>query len=351
MKIWFLADTHLGMKGDNDDVLNDCYNYYNDVLIPYMKKNVKEDDILVHLGDVFDNRSNIGIHTLYCVINLFEQFSNIFSDIRVCVGNHDMWEKSSTEITALHAIKYIKNVKIYFNPTIDNIFDKKILFMPWIEDLSEQREWIKNSNIDYVFGHLEIGGCLTNSRKGIKLKTTNGVESSDFKKAQVFAGHIHIRQDYKNIHYVGNPYHKDRGDIDNVKGIIVLDLETGKTEFIENTFSPMYIKENINDILDDTILDLKKRWKNNYVDLIIKTKDYTNCNTESLRELLRGYYKEFNPMSDNSETVIEVNDSNVDVGNAKSSEDMLNEYVDICDIDDNMKDEIKNYFKEFRNKI
>lgn len=349
MKIWFLADTHLGMKGDDETVLNDCYHYYNDILIPYMESNVEVDDILVHLGDVFDNRSNIGIHTIYYAINIFEKFSNIFNDIRICVGNHDMWAKNSTEVTALHSFKYIKNTKIYFTPTIETIRRKNILFMPWIENLNEQKELIKKSNVDYVFGHLQIGGCVSNS-KGTKLDGDDMVHSDDFKKAQVYAGHIHIKQDYKNVHYVGNPYHKDRGDLGNVKGITILDLDSGKTEFIENTFSPKYISENIYDILDETIEEVKNRWTNNYVDLKIKNADFANHNFELFREALGNCFKEFHLKCDNSEGMVNVNEEEL-VGEAKSSGDLLDDYINACDIENEMKEDIKKYLKIFKDKL
>lgn len=349
MKIWFLADTHMGCKGDDEVFLNDYYNYYNDVLIPYMRKNVEGNDILVHLGDVFDNRSNIGIHTIYYVINMFEQFSGIFNDIRVCVGNHDMWQKGSTEITALHAIKYIPNVKIYFNPIVENISGKKVLFMPWVEDLSKQREWIKSVDVDYVFGHLQIGGCVSNS-KGTKLNSDDMTQSKDFKKSQVYAGHIHIRQDYKNIHYVGNPYHKDRGDIDNIKGITILDIETGEKEFIENIVTPKYIKESIYDILDDTLESVKKRWNNNYVEFDINNSDYSVCNFEPLREYLNNCCKQFDTKCLNTDGMITVNEE-VIMGKAKSSGDLLDDYIDACDIENEMKDNVKKYLKSFKDKL
>ena len=348
MKIWFLADTHLGMKGDNEDILIDCFNYYNDILIPYMRKNVKKDDILVHLGDVFDNRSIIGIHTIYCVIKIFEQLSEIFGDIRVCVGNHDMMQKTSTEITALHSIKYIPNVKIYFQPTYENICGKKVLFMPWIEDLTKQKEQITNSNVDYIFGHLQIGGSV--GAKGIKINGDNMVQPKDFKKAQVFAGHIHIRQDFKNVHYVGNPYHKDKGDIGNVKGITVLDIENGETTFIENTYSPKYIKENIYNILNDTVGKIKKRWKNNYVDVEINSSDIANFDYQALRDALDNCFKELKICPINTEGVIKVNEEKIR-SEAKSSGDILNDYIDETDIDDEMKTKIKDYIDKFKSKL
>lgn len=350
MKIWFLADTHLGMKGDNEIILNDCMGYYNDVLIPYMKKHVEKDDILVHLGDVFDNRSSIGIHTMYSAIKLFEELTNIFNDIRICVGNHDIWQKNSNEITVLHAFKYMKNIKVYFNPEIETICGKSVLFVPWIEDTNKQKELLNKNDVDYVFGHLEINGCVTNNRKGIRMNSDNLVKSDNFKKAQVYAGHIHIRQDYKNIHYVGIPYHKDRGDVGCTNGITILDIETGKTEFVENTYSPKYIIENIYDILDFTVSDLKERWNNNYVDLIVKSSDYSSCNFDKLRDGLCNCFKELNLKSDNSEGIVG-EDVNVDIGESKSSGEMLDDYIDACDIENDMKKRIKGIFKELKNKI
>ena len=210
MKIYFLADTHLGAKGDNPEVLHDWIDYYNKVFIPYCREHVQTGDILVHLGDVTDNRSTLGLETINLTIKLFEYLSDIFSDIRLIVGNHDIFKKHTNEITSLNMLKYIPHVSIYYTPQVEEIGGKHVLFVPWIEELEEQKKLLKSHNVDYVFGHLEIGGAVTSS-KGNKMQTNNAIISSDFKKAEVYAGHIHIRQNYKNVHYVGTPYHKDRG--------------------------------------------------------------------------------------------------------------------------------------------
>ena len=94
-KIWLIADTHFGYKGDDDEILNDCIGYFENTLIPIMKKEVKPGDIMIHLGDVFDNRATIGLNTIHRTIKLFEEFSDIFSDIRITVGNHDIMKKST----------------------------------------------------------------------------------------------------------------------------------------------------------------------------------------------------------------------------------------------------------------
>ena len=139
-------------------------------------------------------------------------------------------------------LKHIPNVKIYYEPIVEVIDGKTCLFNPWVENSEKEKELLSGVNVDYVFGHLEIGGSQMSNRSGVKIEFAGGIKQSDFKNSQVYAGHIHIKQDNKNIHYVGNPYHKDRGDRENQKGITVLDLNSGETSFIENTTSPKFIK-------------------------------------------------------------------------------------------------------------
>lgn len=341
--IWLFADTHFGCKGDNEIWLNDYVSYFRNVVFPFMRKNVKSEDILVHCGDVFDCRSTIGLNTMCEVISLFEELSDIFNDIRIIIGNHDIFKKSTNDITSVNCLKHIKNVKIYYKPKLEIIDDKKILFNPWIENPEEQKNVLKNVNADYIFGHFEIGGAKTN-RNGIRLDSSKGVSLSDFKNSQVYAGHIHIRQDMKNIHYVGNPYHKDKGDLENNKGFTILDVKTGEGMFIENKYSPIFIKESIYDILDDTIEDLKKRWKNNYIDLEVLGSDITTCNFDGLRNCLTGYYKEFNTVS-NRNQMISSSVSESDFEEVKSSGDYMNDFLDQQDMSPAFREEVEKELK------
>ena len=349
-KIWLIADTHFGYKGDDDEILNDYIGYFEDVVIPIMKKDVKKNDILVHLGDVFDNRAIIGLNTICKVISLFAHFSAIFNDIRITVGNHDIMKKSSNDITSLNMLKYIPNVKIYYEPIVEVIDGKTCLFNPWIESVEKEKELLAGVNVDYVFGHLEIGGSQMSNRSGVKIEFAGGVKSSDFKDAQVYAGHIHIKQDNKNIHYIGNPYHKDRGDRGNPKGVTILDLSTGKTKFIENEVSPRYMKENIYDILNLTVGDLKKRWKNNRIDLHLKSTDITKCNFDDLLTSLEHCYRSFESHGDT--VLTELNTSGeLSFNDAKSSDDYIDDFLKNQDLTDDMMKEVKEKMLEYRERL
>ena len=351
MKIWFLADLHFGCRADNEIWLKDYSDYFYNVFIPLLKDKYEEGDIICSLGDVFDNRSTVGINTMNVVIDIFEKMAAICPDIRLIVGNHDIYNKSSNSVTSLNILKYIKGVKIYYKPEVEVIGGKTVLFHPWIEDRDIQIKLLSKFNGDYVFGHLDVYGVESNT-KGIKTKSTNAVNMSEFKKAEVYAGHIHLRQNYKNIHYVGNPYAKVRGEGD-AKGITVLDIKTGKTEFYENTYSPKFLKENIYELMDVTVGELKERWKNNYVDIHVLGSDITKCRFDDLREELNGYYKEFviKNESVNSGLVNDIGDANSDFEDAKTSEEHLNDFVYHTEWNSELKDDVMKLLNEIREKV
>ena len=351
MRVWFLADLHFGCRADNEIWLKDYSDYFYNVFIPLLKENYRKGDIICSLGDVFDNRSSVGINTINVVIDIFEKIAEICPDIRLIVGNHDIYNKSSNDVTSLNVLKYIKGVKIYYKPEVEVIAGKTILFHPWIENKEIQSKLLSKFNGDYVFGHLDVYGVESNT-KGIKTKSANAVNMSEFKKAEVYAGHIHLRQNYKNIHYVGNPYAKVRGEGD-VKGITVLDIKTGKTEFYENTYSPKFLKENIYELMDITVAELKERWKNNYVDLHVLGSDITKCKFDDLREELNGYYKEFAVKNEsaNSGLVNDIGDANSDFEDAKTSEEHLSDFIDLTEWDPEMKANVKKLLSETREKI
>lgn len=351
MKIWFLADLHFGCRADNEIWLKDYSNYFYDVFIPLLKEKYEEGDIVCSLGDIFDNRIAVGINTINVVIDIFEKIADICPDIRLIVGNHDIYNKSTNDITTLNILKYIKGVKIYYEPEVEVIGGKTILFHPWIENKEIQSKLLSKFNGDYIFGHLDVFGVESNS-KGIKVKSSNAVNMSEFKTAEVYAGHIHLRQDYKNIHYVGNPYAKVRGE-GNTKGITVLNIKTGKREFYENTYSPKFLKENIYELMDVTVGELRERWNNNYVDLHVLGSDITNCRFDDIRELLSGCYKEFTIKNEsvNSGLVNDIGEANSDFEDAKTSEEHLGDFINLTDWDTEMKEEVMSVLAKAREKI
>ena len=65
MKVYMITDTHFGIYLNNlDKWLNMMESTFYNYVIPFLKENSKPGDILIHLGDLFDNRTSIPIIVL-----------------------------------------------------------------------------------------------------------------------------------------------------------------------------------------------------------------------------------------------------------------------------------------------
>jgi calcineurin-like phosphoesterase family protein len=267
-KIFLIGDSHVGLGYPNsvDKWFNIHEQYFSQFLIPLLKKKVKEDDIIVHLGDFFDNRNILPINILNFGMKVIEDISKI-APLHILVGNHDCWHKSSSEINTLRPFKYIPNVYIYEEPTKINFNDKSILMLPFIEKKKQQIEMMKKfTGCDFLFCHSDLNGAKMHlTSVAHKNNDKIGIEEfSGFKK--VFSGHIHLQQVNKNFTFVGSTFEMDRNDLGNQKGIYILDTIDNSEEFIPNDISPKFKKvwiKNEEDILTlDTIstkdfIDLK----------------------------------------------------------------------------------------------
>lgn len=349
-RVWFLADTHFGLKNDKDMWLDDFTNYFNDVVIPLMRKEYRDGDILVHLGDVFDNRSIIGLKTICKTIDIFEKFSEIFKDIRIIVGNHDIFNKSSNDVTSIKMLERIPNVTVYKKPSVEVIDGKTILFNPWVNELESEKKLLASVNVDYIFGHLDVSGCQLN-RSGSKSNSENSIDAENFKNSVVYAGHIHKRQDVKNVHYVGTPYQMTRNEMGDVKGITVLDVGSGETTFFENTYSPRYESFSIYEILENTIGELKEEWKNVFVDLHIKGSDVIHCKFDALTEELSNHYKEFSICSDNTDVIVDTSSVDEDSDRKKTTEEYVKDWLRDNDVDDNRFEKVMKLYENYKERL
>ncbi len=113
LDIWFTSDTHYGHKNIVRGVSNwedkagcrdfDTIEKMNSTIVDNINKYVKEDDILIHLGDW----SFGGIENIYA----FEQRLNVH-EIHLVMGNHD---------THISNNKVLPNA--YWKPTVDTVIN------------------------------------------------------------------------------------------------------------------------------------------------------------------------------------------------------------------------------------
>lgn len=243
MRIFILSDTHFGKYSlDSDKWLNLMKSYFTDFFIPLLEKYSKPNDKLVFLGDLFDNRNAIDMRAINIVVDIFEQISKII-ECHILLGNHDQRMMNDPTINSIATIRNIDNIFVYEKHQLVNWDNKSVLLMPWISGKNNEKEILdKYSGTDLLFCHSDLNGCRTQLNPTRPLNR-NILDIDDFNGFKtVYSGHIHIVQTINNFTFVGSPYHLDRNDIGNKKGIFVYNTKKDQDIFIPNDFSPEFKK-------------------------------------------------------------------------------------------------------------
>ena len=261
--IGVFSDTHIGLYNNSHLWHTIILEFAEWAATEFVNRGIN--DIIIP-GDIFHNRSEIGVSTISVAKKFFEFFEDF--NLYISTGNHCCYYKDKSDINSISILSGWKNITIVDTiPLILNYKNKKISLIPWGVDV----ENIPNSDI--CFGHFEIQSFYMNSNKICE----NGVKSHNlFKKSPlIVSGHFHNKDervyDKGKIVYLGSPYQQNFGDCDQKRGIYTLDLETNELNFIENTLSPVHIKLFLSKMKkgDQNSDFLKKNVKNKIISLII----------------------------------------------------------------------------------
>lgn len=337
MRVFMITDTHFGIYLNNlDKWLNMMESTFYDFVIPYLKENAKEGDVLIHLGDLFDNRNSLPIIVINKVEKILKEISDILP-LHIMVGNHDLWNKGSNEVNSVRLFGYMnKNIQVYEETTTLELGGQKLVLMPWIERRRDMIEQISVSPGDYLLCHSDLNGCQMHLNS-IAHRNADKIDVEEFKGYKnVFSGHIHIRQENKNFMFIGSLYQMDRNDYGDQKGITMLDLDTDEISFIHNTYSPSFKKVRVENEDDVESLDEIKNTKD-YVDIAI-----SNSLLMSNRKLRRKlevilessnfasveYIDDVSLITEQSEDdVIELDEETLDISIQLDYEDYVKEYI------------------------
>jgi DNA repair exonuclease SbcCD nuclease subunit len=293
-RIIMSTDWHFGARSNSLEWFEIMKNHFDDFFIPWLKENVQPGDVLYQLGDVFDNRQNVNLLIGNYVIELFEKLGKILP-VYIIVGNHDIYRKHTNDVTSVDMLKWIPNIHVYKEPIVHRIGKMNCLLMPWRRNEEHEQETImEHPGMDYLFCHSEVRGSRLSPNPVVK--HDGGNEITTFKKfKRVYSGHIHYAQIIKNFNFIGNPYQMTRSDRGNKKGIWILDVASGAEEFVENTYSPKFLKFNISELYDMSLSEVKDLFKNNFIDLQIPTKLVSSYNISLLMNLLDGIPRKIDP--------------------------------------------------------
>lgn len=237
MKIWLINNTKFGYKNNSKEWSKNMFDYFNNIFIPFIEKNQKSGDILVHLGNLFHSTENVNISILLQVNELLNKLNKILP-VYILHGTNE-----SSNITNILNIESITETK-----QINNI-----LFVPHTQNI------LKHINSDVV---------ITNS------KIDNSILEK-YSDKLFFIGHYDNKEEINNIIKIGALYQFE--DTDNDKGFYILDTVSKKYKYIKNNYSPQFFKIIITDISQIDNIDSDYVDKNN-VDLIIDKSMITDKN-------------------------------------------------------------------------
>jgi DNA repair exonuclease SbcCD nuclease subunit len=240
-KGFLISDTHLGVHPIHLDThLDIAREYFFDFFFPMLKQHYKEGDKVFHLGDFYDSRTSIDIKAMSLGLDIFKWFAENNIKVDILVGNHCMYGQKSYEYNSLRMFERFDNVTIYSKPELIRFGTKKILMMPFIENTIDEKAILDTykGQADYLFCHSDLQGAKNNINS---IPLQHGLTVAEFVEfPKVFSGHIHLHQKIKNFTFIGSPYHLDRNDKGDQKGVYVIDIESGREKFIPNTLSPEY---------------------------------------------------------------------------------------------------------------
>jgi DNA repair exonuclease SbcCD nuclease subunit len=282
MKILIFSDLHVHHHSGSSEKLDNCIDCLHWIYKESEKRRIKN---IVFGGDLFHDRHKINLYAYNKVYEILEQYSEKINSYFL-VGNHDMFYRSSWSVISLKPLSKI--LRIIDKPETIKISDLSIDFLPYTENPEEEMKKLsKKSKV--LVSHLAVQGATLNTLWGIKkddfeeeIDETNKNNFEGYER--VFLGHYHARQRIKgtNIEYIGSPLQLSFGEAMDPKGFIILDTETMKTEFVENTFSPKYfiipdkedldqyninggyLKLLVSDIRKTNLIELKRNIKDKY---------------------------------------------------------------------------------------
>ena len=238
MKIGVISDTHWTARKSSRHLHDYFELFYKNIFFPALEEQGVE--IVVHMGDAFDNRKSIDFWgldwTRRVVLEPLRKY-----EVHMIVGNHDIFLRNSTEINAPELLlKDYPNIKTYSSPTNTKVGGIDMTFIPWIcsENYDETLKVIKKSKAKIAMGHLELQGFRVNKHL---IMEEHGLDPNIFTKFQkVFSGHYHTRSDNGRIFYLGNPYEMYWTDVNDTRGFHIFDTETLEHAPINNPYKLFY---------------------------------------------------------------------------------------------------------------
>lgn len=273
MKIAMITDIHWGVKNDSQLFLDNMVKFYDGVFFPALEKTGVKTVFI--LGDTWDRRKYINIHTLHVAKKkFFNRFKELDIQVYMIYGNHDTFHKNTNEVNSVDMLgAEYDNIKVIDTHEILEFDGVKIGFISWINsgNLDTGLHFIKTADCSVLCGHFEIKSF--EMVRGTVCE--HGFDKTIFNRFEhVFSGHFHVVSSDGRISYLGNPHQTNWGDFGLKKGFWFFDTSTGEREFVENPFN-LYEKIYYTDDMDLMKFDYDK-YENKIVRIYVKSFEIAN---------------------------------------------------------------------------
>jgi DNA repair exonuclease SbcCD nuclease subunit len=184
------------------------------------------------------------MQTLHTSLKCIEKLSAAFEKFYFIPGNHDLYYREKRDIHGVEWAQHLPNIKI-----VNDWFQEgDVIVAPWL--VGDDHKKLHKMKAKYMFGHFELPHFKMNAmvempdHGEIKVESFGGIES-------VFSGHFHLRQQKKNINYIGNCFPHNFADAgDDQRGMMT--LQWGEDpEYHQWPGQPLYRVMKLSSVIDN----------------------------------------------------------------------------------------------------
>jgi len=207
------------------------------------------------LGDLFHLHGSIPTQALWCATNMFQALRANGTIVRSLFGNHDMSHRKGGRYSAISFIRHYNddiaikkpNSPRFSKSSADNQEfawwdDLRVMGLSYTDDEDTLKRFFDEvANVQekvMVLLHQGVAGVPLSSGFLLDERLTPAMIPDN---AMAFTGHYHFyRRVSPNLTVVGNLAALNWNDIDQTKGWVVFDDETGEIEQIPQTRAPEF---------------------------------------------------------------------------------------------------------------
>jgi len=237
------TDIHFGLKSNSLQHNQDC-----EAFVSWAIKTGQEHgcETGLFLGDWHHHRASINLQTLNFSLRSLEKLSAAFDQFYFIPGNHDLYYRDRRDIHGAEWARHLPNITV----VNDWFTSGDVTIAPWL--VGDDYKRVPKLRSKYVFGHFELPHFKMNAM--VEMPDHGEISADDFGSVdQVFSGHFHLRQQRKNVNYIGNCFphnYADAGDVD--RGAMI--LEWGQPpRYVSWPGQPRYLVTKLSTLLDSAV--------------------------------------------------------------------------------------------------